>query len=225
MDKELCFCIEGNKLYLEQVLVDYNDIPIFFVCKDNVAYYVVLCSDIEELSYIVVNLSDIDLYNLLHGMLSMREVFTKQKNYWEIISGEKIESDIVICKSMEEIDYSVLPEEGACFEILTDRVSSYVKKFDDIFLSEERFKVLLQKPNFNEIIFNEIYEYSLGLVEKFVELYEGQLKQIITVDFQDKNIDYEESMYNVLKPNTTISEKEHSEEWESIEMEILAYAA
>ena len=34
MDRELCFYIEGNALYLEQVLVDYNSIPIFFVCRD-----------------------------------------------------------------------------------------------------------------------------------------------------------------------------------------------
>lgn len=126
MDKGSCFCIEGNELYLEQVLVDHNDIPIFFVCKDTMAYYVVLCSDIEELSYIVIEPSTLDLYRLLHGMLSMREVFTKQKNYWEIISGETIESDVVLCKPIQEIDHSVLPEEGACFEILTDEVSSYV---------------------------------------------------------------------------------------------------
>lgn len=133
MDKELCFCIEGNKLYLEQILVDYNDIPIFFVCKDNAAYYIALCSDIEELSYIIASLSDIDLYNLLHGTLSMREVIIKHENYWEIISGEKIESDIVTYKPMKEIDCSVLPEEGAYFDILTDEVSSYVKKFDNTF--------------------------------------------------------------------------------------------
>lgn len=33
MDKELCFCIEGDELYLEQVLVDYNDIPIFLCAR------------------------------------------------------------------------------------------------------------------------------------------------------------------------------------------------
>lgn len=31
MSKELCFCIDGSELYLEQVLVDYMDIPIFFI--------------------------------------------------------------------------------------------------------------------------------------------------------------------------------------------------
>lgn len=223
MNKELCFCIEGNELYLEQVLVDYNDVPIFFVCKGNEAYYAVLCSDIEELSYIVVKLPDIDLYNLLHGILSMREVFTRQKSYWDIISGEKIEADIVTYKAMEEIDYSILPEEGAYFEILTDEVSLYVKKFDKVFLSKEQFSVSLQSSCFDEDILNEIYECNFELVEKFVELYKGQQK--ITIDFQNKDINYEESIYDILKSNTIMSKKEHSEEWKSTEMENLAYAA
>ena len=34
MNKKLCFNIENQYLYLEQVLVDYMDIPIFFLCKD-----------------------------------------------------------------------------------------------------------------------------------------------------------------------------------------------
>lgn len=197
MDKGSCFCIEGNELYLEQVLVDHNDIPIFFVCKDTMAYYVVLCSDIEELSYIVIEPSTLDLYRLLHGMLSMREVFTKQKNYWEIISGETIESDVVLCKPIQEIDHSVLPEEGACFEILTDEVSSYVERFDAGFLLKER---------------------------AFVKLYEGQLKQKIAAGLSNKDIEHEGSMYDIIRSSVAIVE-EHPEKWQSTEMAILAYAS
>ena len=65
MDRELCFYIEGNQLYLEQVLVEYNDIPIFFVCRDTAAHYVVLCSDLEEFRYMVVKAANEDLFRLL----------------------------------------------------------------------------------------------------------------------------------------------------------------
>ncbi len=224
MDKELCFFVEDSKLYLEQVLVDYNDIPIFFVCKDKMKYYAVLCSDIEELNYIVVNLPDIDLYNLLHGKLSMRSVFTNQKSYWEIISGDTIESDIVIRKSVEEINYSVLPEEGACFEVLTDDISSYIQNFDKEFLTKGNFKVI-SATDFSEKVLCEVYDCNLQLMKQFVESYKGQSKQKISIGFDNKNIDYKESMYDILKLNMTISEKEHSEKWKSTEMEILAYAA
>lgn len=225
MEKELCFYIEGNKLYLEQVLVDYNDVPIFFVCKDSVAYYIVLCSDIEELSYIVVSLSEVELYNLLHGKLSMREVFTRQQKYWEVMSGEEIETDTVICKPIEEMDCSVLPQEEAYFEILTDGVSSYVKEFDNAFLLKEQFKVLLLKPDFNENILNDNYDNSLDFEEMFVELCEYQLKQNISVCSQSVVMDYGESMDDIFNPNTVISKQENSEEWKSTEIDILAYAA
>ena len=33
MGKELCFIIENENIYLEQVLVNYIDIPIFFLCR------------------------------------------------------------------------------------------------------------------------------------------------------------------------------------------------
>lgn len=198
MENELCFYIDGNRLYLEQVLVDYNDIPIFFVCKDEAVYYVALCSDIEELSYIVVSLSEAELYNLLHGKLSMREVFTKQQQYWEVMSGEEIEADTVICKSVDEMDCSVLPQKGACFEILTDEVSSYVKEFDNVFLLKEQFRVLLGKY---------------------------RLEQKISVHFQSGIMDYGESMDDISNPNIVIPKQENSEEWKWMEIDILAYAA
>ena len=28
---KLCFCIDDKEIYLEQILVDYMDIPIFFL--------------------------------------------------------------------------------------------------------------------------------------------------------------------------------------------------
>ena len=74
MDKELCFNIENINLYLEQTLVDYLDIPIFFLCRGEKQYYAALCTNIDELSYIVVKLSLMDVYNLLHGSIPMRDV-------------------------------------------------------------------------------------------------------------------------------------------------------
>lgn len=222
MEKELCFYIEGNKLYLEQVLVDYNDVPIFFICKDEKTYYAVLCTDMEELSYIVVSLSEVELYNLLHGKLSMREVFTRQQKYWEVKSGAEIELDTVICRPIKEIDCSALPQEGAYFEILTDEVSSYVRKFDTTFLSTEQFEVLLQRPDFNENLLNDIFENSLAFMERFVELWECQQKT--AVGFQSKDIVYEEGM-DAVNPNTIITRQENCEEWMSTDINILAYAA
>ena len=54
VNSKLCFRIENIELYLEQVLVDYMDIPIFFLCKGVGEYYLVLCTNINELNYIIL---------------------------------------------------------------------------------------------------------------------------------------------------------------------------
>lgn len=135
MSKELCFNIENNALYLEQVLVEYMSVPIFFLCKSQNEYYIVLCIDIEELKYVVCAISQTTVYNLLHGIQPMRDAILLQDYFWEVDSGNTIKEDSVQKKTMEKIDVSVLPEKGACFEILTEDIQTYVNHFDNEFLS------------------------------------------------------------------------------------------
>lgn len=130
MNSNLCFGIEGIELYLEQVLVDYMDIPIFFLCKGESNYYLVLCTDIDELNYIIVRLSMNGLYELLHGEELIRNIILKQKEYWNVISGEEISLDKVEKLSIPELDVSLLPKEDVYFEIVSMKLEKYVKKFD-----------------------------------------------------------------------------------------------
>ena len=134
MNSNLCFRIEGIELYLEQVLVDYMDIPIFFLCKGGSNHYLVLCTDIDELNYIIVKLSMNDVYELLHGGESIRNVILKQNEYWNVISGEEIPLDKVEKLSISELDVSLLPKEDVYFEIVSMKLGNYVKKFDTEYL-------------------------------------------------------------------------------------------
>ncbi len=224
MDRELCFYIEGNQLYLEQVLVEYNDIPIFFVCRDTAAHYVVLCSDLEEFRYMVVKAANEDLFRLLHGTLSMRDIFLIQKNYWEIISGEEIQSDSVAYKPVELIDGSLLPEESAYFEILTDEVLLYVQKYDNWFLAQDKFQELQQILNSDEKGLNEYIDTCALSVESFVELYEGCFRQEIAAGIQVE-LDYEKNVDDMQKLTATLSVRKKSKDWKEAEICILAYAA
>ena len=130
MNSNLCFRIEGIELYLEQVLVDYMDIPIFFLCKGESNYYLVLCTDIDELNYIIVRLSMNGLYELLHGEEPIRNIILKQKEYWNVISGEETSLDKVEKLSIPELDVSLLPKEDVYFKIVSTKLENYVKKFD-----------------------------------------------------------------------------------------------
>lgn len=131
MDQTLCFIIEGKHLYLEQVLVDDNGIPVFFLCKSKDQYYLALCTDIHALNYIVVIVSVMDVYHLLHGRIPMRDLILQQTEYWDIVSGEDVSSDQVTKKRMDVLDPALLPEGDAVFQILTDSMALYVHAFDE----------------------------------------------------------------------------------------------
>lgn len=130
MNSNLCFRIEGIELYLEQVLVDHMGIPIFFLCKGEGNYYLVLCTDIDELNYIIVKLSMNDVYKLLHGEGSIRNIILKQDEYWNVISGEEISLDEIERLSISELDVGLLPKENVYFEIVSTKLENYAKKFD-----------------------------------------------------------------------------------------------
>lgn len=130
VNSKLCFRIENIELYLEQVLVDYMGIPIFFLCKAEGDYYLVLCTDINELNYIIVRLSMNDLYELLHGEGSIRNTILKQNEYWNVISGQEISLDEIERLSISELDVGLLPKENVYFEIVSTKLENYVKKFD-----------------------------------------------------------------------------------------------
>ena len=130
MSQELCFHIENENIYLEQVLVEDRGIPIFFLCRGREQYCMALCTDMEEWKYIVVKVSLTDVYDLLHGKISMRDAILKQMDYWDIVSGEEISLDVVERKHMNTIRMEVLPEAEACFNIVTEQVKRFVQKFD-----------------------------------------------------------------------------------------------
>ena len=179
MNKELCFIIENKSLYLEQVLVDYRDIPIFFLCKDAEQIYIALCTDLDELNYIVVKMSLSDTYNLLHGNIPMRDIILKQKEYWEVVSGDEVILDSVTKLSIDMIDCSVLPEKNACFKILTKQIELYVQKFDEEFLSAKYFLKSDKKVNIDETLLDHMMDRLFGNMNQFTELAEYKVEKTV----------------------------------------------
>lgn len=139
MGKELCFYIDGKELYLEQVLVDYMEVPIFFLCKGGAQFYLALCTDLDVLDYVVVKLSVPEVSDLLNGRVSMRDSMLHQEGYWEVISGEEISMDTVKHYPICELDEALLPEEGACFEVLTSGMEGYIKEFDAEYQNQDGY--------------------------------------------------------------------------------------
>lgn len=197
MKKELCFVIDSVKVYLEQVLVDYIDVPIFFLCKGNEQYYLALCIDIDELEYIVVKPSLLEVYYLLHGKTPMRDVLLKQKEYWNIISGEEIVSDVVTRRSIDSLDIALLPEENACFQILTKQMREFVQKFDSEFFANKYFDEKNEKVDINEILVGFSLENLIRNIDQFTELVDYKMQKTIQINLPS----YDEKLNYIKKRN------------------------
>ena len=203
MCKELCFNIEGVNIYLEQVLVDYMNVPIFFLCSGEKQYYLALCTDIEELNYIVVKLSLEDTYNLLHGNITMRKAILKQPEYWDIVSGEEISLDTVEKKNINTIKMDLLPEEGACFEILTNQIKKFVQNFDNEFFKADDFVKSDAKLDTDER-----FEHFYKDITQITEL----LDYIVSRSQTPQELLYDERMNTVTETVLTINAVEKTEQ-------------
>ena len=133
MKKELCFIIDGQELYLEKVLVDYMEVPIFFLCKAVEKYYIALCIDMDEYNYVVVQMTMQDTYDLLHGKIPMRDVVLGRKEYWLVCSGDEPKDDKVEKQEIGRLQVELLPKKGACFQILTEDIEKYVRLFEEYY--------------------------------------------------------------------------------------------
>lgn len=115
-EKILCFVINGKELYLEKILVEYDKIPIFFLCRSEDVRYLCLCFDIDDLRYYVVSVSAKDVFDLLHGITPMRDIFLKQRKYWDVSAGQEPGQDVVKECPIEDIDQDILPYKNAYYE-------------------------------------------------------------------------------------------------------------
>lgn len=199
MSKELCFRIEHNDLFLNQVLVDYNDIPIFFLCQGKYKNYLSLCVDIENYNYVIVEVSLFDIYDLLHGNVSMRNAILKHKEYWMITSGEDISNDIVERKMMEDIDQSWLPQEGAYYKVLTESIKHYVKLIDNIISFQQNYISFSElKKGYREDTIDLIFDYSISMkltntVGKYDDWIEIIIERKTNLDLNNESDIYQDS--------------------------------
>lgn len=210
MNKELCFNIENKDLYLEQVLVDYMDIPIFFLCRDDSQYYVALCTDIDKLSYIVVKLSLSDVYDLLHGKIPMRDVILKQNEYWDIVSGDEIYLDTITKKNINALEVTLLPEANACFKILTKEMQLFVQKYDSEFFAAKYFSESDKKADLSELYADFPLDILYKNIEHFTELADYKVEKSIPA----RMLFYNEELESIKTEEVMIKKSEQSKQVE-----------
>ena len=133
-NKQCCFKVGTQSLYLDCVLVEFEGTPLFFICKDNSdKYYISLCYDIDELYYYVAECTNKSfVLDMIKGNISMRQAITMSKAIWDIGAKESIEDDIVRKINVGELRLEFLPEEDAYYQIVDEPVRNYVNnELDD----------------------------------------------------------------------------------------------
>lgn len=122
--KEYSFIINDKKLYSEKTLV-YYDLPLMFVCHDDSNNkYLALCTDSEELTYIVATTSVENIIDMLEQKVSMDKVFIEGQRKWRIKAGEQ--EDFI--NPVTDFDESELPAKDALFSLVEESNKEYLKQ-------------------------------------------------------------------------------------------------
>lgn len=170
MDKELCFYLDKKSLFLDKTLVSFNDTPIFFVCCDvDNNYYIVLCTSIEDLEYIIVETSLKKVYEMLTQRVDMRELFLAANHFWRVKAGLSTEEDETQLLAREQLDLDVLPLSGAKYEAINVDDIAYIERVTSEFLDKDKF-VAIETPRDVESVFSNIYvDIASDFVQQFTQ--------------------------------------------------------
>lgn len=180
MNNQVHFILNGNKLFLEQILVEL-DVPLLYICADEIERkYVVLCIDSDIPEYIVTSSTYDNILKMLNNEIPMREIFQLNEEIWKVQTGKTLNKDISkVVKSCLLSDLE-LPEKGAYFELTNEEISQY--------------KETLKKKN-HKYDFSYVYNSS-DIVYKDITI----SKKIDIMNHVFKNIKYDSS---VMFDNTT----------------------
>lgn len=139
MNKKICFILDGNELFVDEVFVDFNNLPIYFSCTSGEQYYLALCCEYENQDYILVESSAKEIVEMLTARITIRSTIVKKAKHWVIIAGEDVSSDQISLINEPYFNEDILPKEGAKYTIVTEKVSQYLKRIEKELYSDELY--------------------------------------------------------------------------------------
>ena len=179
MGQEKYFIINGRNLYLEQVFVEFEGQPIYFLCFDGDMRYLCLCTDIESENYMVVQTDIQNIINMLRGKITMHDALLKADTFWKIQVGEEVSEDIVEKYDIREVDTSFLPQKDAYFHLVTKDMTDFCQG-----LEKNLYDGSWEKVNITMNWYDETYDTVCEaveasedyMVERMTEIYKMALQ-------------------------------------------------
>ena len=142
MNNKVCFILEGKELYIDEVFVDFNELPIYFSCISDDKYYLALCCEYDNQDYVLVESSAKEIIEMLTARITMRSTFTKKAKHWVVVAGEDITKDKVYLIHTPYVDENILPKEGAKYTIVTEKVKQYLKHIEHDLYRDESYTII-----------------------------------------------------------------------------------
>ena len=142
MNNKVCFILEGKELYMDEVFVDFNELPIYFSCVSDDKYYLALCCEYDSQDYVLVESSAKEIIEMLTARITMRSTFTKKVKHWVVVAGEDITEDKVSLIHAPYLDENILPKEGAKYTIVTEKTKRYLKHMEHDLYCEESYTTI-----------------------------------------------------------------------------------
>ena len=148
LKKKLCgpdFVVDGNNLYVDQVLVWFNEFPVFFVCvDDNDGYYLAMMLGRDDESYgytyYFVESSVNEIQQMMLKQIPIRDTFLNKNHFWRIVGGITVAEDVVEKLPVEEMDQEYLPAPEKYFETTSLDDKNYLKKLAKLLGKESENK-------------------------------------------------------------------------------------
>lgn len=123
---------ELGELYKEYVLVHF-DVPLLFVCKDNMNNrYLILCIDEEEGQYLCLQISNNMLLKMLKKEITMADTFKQPSGKENFLISYDFSKEKFIGKyiAVSDLTADMLPDEGAYFELRSQKITEYITKIE-----------------------------------------------------------------------------------------------
>ena len=142
MNNKVCFILEGKELYIDEVFVDFNELPIYFSCISDDKYYLALCCEYDNQDYVLVESSSKEIVEMLTARITIRSTFTKKAKHWVVVAGEDITKDEISLINEPYLDENILPKEGAKYAIVTEKVKQYLKRIENDLYRDETYTTI-----------------------------------------------------------------------------------
>lgn len=132
--------VVGKLLDVRKVLFSY-EIPILFICSTaDESYFLVYCSDIDELIYSIAQTSLEKIISMLKNEIAMNVLFDESNEKYKL----EVDDFAVSCeaRSVNCFGEYETPKKGAMYGELTKSVQEYLNEISEIRCSKTHFSFI-----------------------------------------------------------------------------------